>query len=211
NSSNVFTLQIDSSNNTFFSQVDSSIEEIDLFSEQKDILKDNTNKNFNNKYYGNNDSPLYGLDEVQKIITKKFQKAESNSKNVNFDLEIELNQQLFENISCSNQVLLAKLYLEQPKFITKGFKILNFIENDFVKALSFTTPLLSYIGATNITEIVINSTFKTNKEQFELFTVNTNYDGYELPLAYLYLLTLNSNKEALDNPKNKIKTCVQVL
>ncbi|CAG8608945.1 15371_t:CDS:2 [Cetraspora pellucida] len=348
NSSNAFTSQIDSSSNTFFSQVDSSIEEIDLFSEQEDILKDNTNENFNNKDYRNDDSPLYGLDEVQEIIAKKFQKAENNSENVDFALEIELNQQLFENIPCSqediysrsfdfekikdefyqlikililvlesgsgyyweirhryacmgniiltislqqqcafvqcqhleahlhpqyhkvefslkarewiqknikyymrnselykrlkdemlidpqvhtneqvyywasvysrktyimnsgNQVLSAKLYLEQPKFITKGFKILNFIENDFVKALGFTTPLLSYIGATNITEIVIDSTFKTNEEQFELFAVNANYGGYGLPLAYLYFLTLNGNKEALDDSKNKIKTRVQL-
>ncbi|CAG8618781.1 16407_t:CDS:2 [Cetraspora pellucida] len=234
NSNNAFTLQIDSSSNTFFSQVDSSIEEIDLFSEQEDILKDDTNENFNNKDYGNNDSPLYGLDKVQKIITKNFQKAESNSKNVNFALEIELNQQLFENISCTrewiqknikyhmrnselykrlkNEMLIdPKVHTnEQPKFITKGFKILNFIENDFVKALGFTTPLLSYIGATNITEIVIDSTFKTNKEWFELFAINANYGGYGLPLTYLYLLTLNDNKEALDDPKNKIKTRVQI-
>ncbi|CAG8719595.1 23912_t:CDS:1 [Cetraspora pellucida] len=74
NSSNAFTSQIDSSSNTFFSQVDSSIEEIDLFSEQEDILKDNTNENFNNKDYRNNNSPLYSLDEVQEIITKNFKK-----------------------------------------------------------------------------------------------------------------------------------------
>ncbi|CAG8833497.1 13483_t:CDS:1, partial [Cetraspora pellucida] len=63
-----------------------------------------------------------------------------------------------------NALLSAKLYLEQPKFIEKGFKVLTYIENDFVRALGFLTPLFRQVGVENATEIIIDSTFKTNQE-----------------------------------------------
>ncbi|CAG8640622.1 8789_t:CDS:2, partial [Cetraspora pellucida] len=97
----------------------------------------------------------------------------------------------------TNQLLLAKLYLEQPEFIEKGFKILNYLENDFVRTLGFLTPLIKHIRVKNITEIVIDSIFKTNQERFELFAVNANCDGYGMPIAYLYLSILDGTEEAL--------------
>ena len=36
-----------------------------------------------------------------------------------------------------NQLISAKLYLEQPEFSAKGFKMLAYIENEFVRALGF--------------------------------------------------------------------------
>ncbi|CAG8478843.1 28712_t:CDS:2 [Dentiscutata erythropus] len=85
-----------SSSSTSTSQINSSIEEIELFPEQENTLKDNKDENFGSKDYGNDDSPLYSLDEVQEIIAKKFYEAESSNENVNFALEIELDQQLLE-------------------------------------------------------------------------------------------------------------------
>ncbi|CAG8816304.1 13433_t:CDS:2, partial [Cetraspora pellucida] len=69
------------------------------------------------------------------------------------------------------------LYLEQPKFIEKGFKVLTYLENDFVRVLGFLTPLFKHVDIKNATEIVIDSTFKTNKERFELFVINLNCGG----------------------------------
>ncbi|CAG8489360.1 3548_t:CDS:2, partial [Dentiscutata heterogama] len=66
-----------SSSSASTSQINSSIEEIELFPEQENTLKDNKDENFGSKDYGNDDSPLYSLDEVQEIIAKKFYEAES--------------------------------------------------------------------------------------------------------------------------------------
>ncbi|CAG8500564.1 2191_t:CDS:2 [Cetraspora pellucida] len=102
-------------------------------------------------------------------------------------------------------------YLEQPKFIAKGYKIIYYLENNFIRALGFITLLLNCIGIVNINEIIIDSTFKTNQKHFELFVINANHGGYGVPLAYLYILILDSNESALYNSKNKINTRVQVL
>ncbi|CAG8656902.1 2244_t:CDS:1, partial [Paraglomus occultum] len=51
-----------------------------------------------------------------------------------------------------NQLLSAKMYLEQPMFSEKGFKALDYIENDFVWAFGFITPLFGIISAENVTE-----------------------------------------------------------
>ncbi|PKY57507.1 hypothetical protein RhiirA4_510082 [Rhizophagus irregularis] len=106
-----------------------------------------------------------------------------------------------------NQLLSTKEYLEKQQY----FKIIYYLENDFVKALGFTTPLLNNIGITNLKEIVVDSTFKTNQERFELFAVNANCGGYGMPVAYLYLLTCDGEAEAYNDPKNQINTRVQVL
>ena len=44
---------------------------------------------------------------------------------------------------------------------------------------------------------MIDLTFKTNQEKFELFVVNANCGGYGMPLAYLYLL-VSSNLEIVN-------------
>jgi hypothetical protein len=110
-----------------------------------------------------------------------------------------------------NQLLSTKSYLEKPEFIQNGFKVLSYLENDFVRALGFTTSLLKKIGACNITEIVIDSTFKTNQERFELFAVNANCGGFGMPIAYLYLLTSEGTEAAINKPENMINTRVQAL
>ena|SRR5437868_7908073 len=81
--------------------------------------------------------------------------------------------------------------------MARGFEILTYYDNNFIRALGFTTPLLNRIGVENINEIVIDSTFKTNQEKFELFVVNANCGGYGMPLAYLYLL-VSSNLEIVN-------------
>jgi hypothetical protein len=110
-----------------------------------------------------------------------------------------------------NQLLSAKVYLEQQEFSEKGFKVLYYIENDFVRALGFITPLFEIIGAENVTEVNIDSTFKTNQERFELFAVNANCGGYGMPIAYLYLCTYDGTEEARHNPENETQTRVEVL
>ena len=110
-----------------------------------------------------------------------------------------------------NQLLSAKMYLEQPTFSEKGFKPLDYIENDFVRAFGFITPLFGIIGAEDVTEVIIDSTFKTNQERFELFVVNANCGGYGMPIAYLYLCTYDGTEEARLNPENETQTRVAVL
>ena len=106
-----------------------------------------------------------------------------------------------------NQLLSAKEYLkEQPHF-----KTICYLENDFIKALGFTMPLLNRIGVTNLKEIIVDFTFKTNQERFELFVVNANCGGYGMPVAYLYLLTCDGIAEAYNDPKNQVNTRVQAL
>ncbi|GET03347.1 hypothetical protein GLOIN_2v1847703 [Rhizophagus clarus] len=106
-----------------------------------------------------------------------------------------------------NQLISTKEYLERQQF----FKIIYYLENDFIKALGFTIPLINHIGITNIKEIIVDSTFKINQECFELFAINANYEGYGMPIAYLYLLTCDSTAEAYNDPKNQINTRVQIL
>jgi hypothetical protein len=110
-----------------------------------------------------------------------------------------------------NQLLSARIYLEQHELVDKGFKVLDYIENDFVRALGFITPLLEKIGINNVTEVVIDSTFKTNQERFELFAVNANCGGYGMPIAYLYLCTYDGTEELRHHPRNEIQTRVAVL
>ncbi|CAB5305488.1 unnamed protein product [Rhizophagus irregularis] len=106
-----------------------------------------------------------------------------------------------------NQLLSAKEYLKEKL----NFKTIYYLENDFIKALGFTTPLLNRIGITNLKEIIVDSTFKTNQERFELFVVNANCGGYGMPIAYLYLLTCNGTTDAYNDPKNQVNTRVQAL
>ncbi|CAB4496341.1 unnamed protein product [Rhizophagus irregularis] len=106
-----------------------------------------------------------------------------------------------------NQLLSAKEYLKEKS----NFKTIYYLENDFIKALGFTTSLLNRIGITNLMEIIVNSTFKTNQERFELFVVNASCGGYGMPIAYLYLLTCNSTTDAYNDPKNQVNTRVQAL
>src|SRR5581483_7365382 len=51
-----------------------------------------------------------------------------------------------------NKLLSTKEYLEKQQY----FKIIYYLENDFVKALGFTTPLLNDIGVTNLKEIAVD-------------------------------------------------------
>ncbi|GBB86228.1 hypothetical protein RclHR1_12670001 [Rhizophagus clarus] len=106
-----------------------------------------------------------------------------------------------------NQLISTKEYLERQQF----FKIIYYLENDFIKTLGFTTLLINHIGITNIKEIIVDSTFKTNQEYFEFFAINTNCGGYGIPIAYLYFLTCDSTAKAYNDLKNQINTRVQTL
>ncbi|CAG8673067.1 6440_t:CDS:2, partial [Cetraspora pellucida] len=89
--------------------------------------------------------------------------------------------------------LIGKAVLEATRIHRKAFKILNYLENNFVRTLGFLTPLIKHIGVKNITEIVIDSIFKTNQERFEFFAVNVNCGEYGMPIAYLYLSILDAS------------------
>ncbi|CAG8641639.1 6540_t:CDS:2, partial [Cetraspora pellucida] len=105
-----------------------------------------------------------------------------------------------------NQLLSSKTYFEQFELAARRFKILSYFDNDFVRALEFITSLFNRIGVQNIKEIVIDSTFKTNQKRFELFVVNSNCGRYDMPLAYLYLLTSNNLSVTNFYPSNGITT-----
>ena len=66
--------------------------------------------------------------------------------------------------------VISKLF-KQSELIDEGYKVLLYLENDFVRALGFLTQFNTYIPRGNINELVIDSTFKTNQEKFELFAV----------------------------------------
>ncbi|CAG8686148.1 4357_t:CDS:2, partial [Racocetra fulgida] len=109
--------------------------------------------------------------------------------------------------SCDDQIWQR----QDNQEVKRGFKILTHFDNNFVHALGFITPLFSRIGVENITEIVIDSTFKTNQKQFELFVVNANCRGYSMPLAYLYLLVLHNPEVIYHYLEDGITTRIQVL
>ncbi|CAG8444437.1 16215_t:CDS:2, partial [Cetraspora pellucida] len=118
-------------------------------------------------------------------------------------------QQYVTNIS--NQLLSARNFLDQNELVDQEYKVLLCIENDFVRSLGFITPFFYYIPTNKITEIILDSTFKTNKEKFELFAVLNNCGGFGVPLTYLYLYTFTALVELLQDPRNKIHSRVLVL
>ncbi|CAG8673821.1 7575_t:CDS:2 [Cetraspora pellucida] len=77
-------------------------------------------------------------------------------------------------INISNQLLSAHNFLKRNELNDQGYKILLYVENDFIRCLGFTTPFMQYIPKNKITEIIIDSTFKTNQEKFELFSILNN-------------------------------------
>jgi hypothetical protein len=97
-----------------------------------------------------------------------------------------------------NQFLSAKEYLKEQLH----FRTIYYLENDFIRALGFTTSLLNHLGIKNLKEIIVDSTFKINQEWFELFTINVNCIEYGILVVYLYLLICNSIVEAYNDPKN---------
>ncbi|CAG8698050.1 33838_t:CDS:2 [Gigaspora margarita] len=107
----------------------------------------------------------------------------------------------------ANHVKFAINFLEQKELVDAGYKVIHFLENNFVHSLGFATPFLCKIKD-YISEIIIDSTFKTNQEQFELFVVNANCSGYGVPLAYLYVDTYSALEEILSDPNNIVHTRV---
>ncbi|CAG8752075.1 15958_t:CDS:2 [Gigaspora margarita] len=63
----------------------------------------------------------------------------------------------------------------------------------------------------DINEIIVDSTYKTNQQKFELFVVLVNYGGHGVPFAYLYIDTFPAPKDLLQNPKNIIHLRLKVL
>jgi len=118
-------------------------------------------------------------------------------------------QQYVTNVS--NQLLSSRNFLEQQELVDQGYKIVFYLENDFVRALGFTTPFLHRIQPNNVSEIIIDSTYKTNQENFEVFAVINNCGGYGVPLAYLYVTTMTASSERLHDLSNNINTRVKVL
>jgi hypothetical protein len=113
--------------------------------------------------------------------------------------------------NASNQLLSSLNFLGQSELVNEGYKVMLYLENDFVRALGFLTPFYNYIQKDNINEIVIDSTFKTNQEKFELFVVLINHGGYGVPLAYLYVDTFTAPEDRLQDPRNRINSRVKVL
>ena len=111
-----------------------------------------------------------------------------------------------------NQLVSSKNYIEQCIQRDEYYKVIYYLENDFVRALGYVTPFLQFIGSSNITELVIDSTFKTNQEHFELFAVVINNGSHGVPLAYLYLDTFVPSEDISDsNNDNQIQKREEVL
>ncbi|CAG8651016.1 2521_t:CDS:1, partial [Paraglomus occultum] len=111
-----------------------------------------------------------------------------------------------------NQLKSSKNFLEQCTQVDGGYKVIYYLETDFVRALGFTTPFLQLIERSNIIELIVNSTFKTNQECFELFTAIVNNGRYGVLLAYLYLDMFVPLEDLLDNQSdNRIQNHEGVL
>ncbi|KAF0552568.1 ATP-dependent DNA helicase pif1 [Gigaspora margarita] len=124
--------------------------------------------------------------------------------NIKYNLQ---NSELYRRLQHHNLINVQIHTKEQTYYwASQNFKITFYLENDFIRALGFTTSLLDCIGITKIKEIIVDSTFKTNQERFELFVVNTNCGGFGVPIAYLYLLTCDATVESYNNPQNQINT-----
>ena len=103
--------------------------------------------------------------------------------------------------------------MKQNELVDEGYKVIFYLENDFVRALGFLTPFNCYVEKNKINEIVIDSTFKTNQEKFELFVVLINYGGHGVPLAYLYVDTFTAPEDRLRNwnpPRNSNLPFIQI-
>ena len=111
----------------------------------------------------------------------------------------------------NNQVASTKDYMQRQELIDEGFKLILHLENDFVRALGFITPFANKIPRDDISELIVDSTFKTNQEKFELFALMINCGGFGMPLAYLYLDTFTASEECLQDPINSINSRVMVL
>ena len=97
--------------------------------------------------------------------------------------------------------------MQRRDLIDAGYKLILHIENDFVRALGFITPFMN----NSINELVLDSTFKTNQEKFELFALIVNCGGFGMPLAYLYLDTFTASEDLLQNPINNVNNRVMAL
>ena len=72
-----------------------------------------------------------------------------------------------------NQLKSSKNFLKHSAQVNVGYKVNFYLENNLVRALGFVTPFLQLIERSNIIELVIDSTFKTNQKCFELFCCNS--------------------------------------
>ena len=113
--------------------------------------------------------------------------------------------------NASNQLISSLNFLKQTELIDEGYKVMLYVETDFVRALGFLTPFNGHIRRGDINKIIIDSTFKTNQEKFELFAVIINCGGYGVPLAYLYVDTFTAPDDRLQDPRNTINSRVKVL
>ncbi|CAG8803724.1 26859_t:CDS:2 [Gigaspora margarita] len=125
--------------------------------------------------------------------------------------EINLPKNALYITDVENQLKSLMNFIEQSELINTGYKVICYQDNDFVRSLGFVTPFLRIIKNNNISEIVIDSIFKTNQEKFELFAVNINCGGYGVPLAYLYLDTYIVSEEQHLNLNNIVHSRVGAL
>ncbi|CAG8820078.1 32847_t:CDS:2 [Gigaspora margarita] len=101
------------------------------------------------------------------------------------------------HVPFNKSALINKKYLEEQQ----GFKVIYYVENNFVRALGFTTLLLDCIGIKNIKKVVIDSTFKTNQERFELFVVNANCGGLQNEGLFPTFVLLDKDAGEISPPK----------
>ncbi|RGB37108.1 hypothetical protein C1646_757270, partial [Rhizophagus diaphanus] len=129
--------------------------------------------------------------------------------NVKYHLQIS---ELYKHLQL-HKLIDTKIHTKEQEYLEskQNFKITYYLENDFIRALEFTTPLLNHIGITNLKEIIVDSTFKTNQKWVKLFIVNANCGEYGIPVAYFYLLTCDGTSEVYNNLKNQVNTRIQAL
>ncbi|KAF0554669.1 ATP-dependent DNA helicase pif1 [Gigaspora margarita] len=113
--------------------------------------------------YEDDESLLFEISNFEKHLISLLEGSKNNNDSINISIEIEIEQELMINQQTGD--IAVYLCCSQRDDCKKKVNKL---------ALGFLTSFVNYIETNKITELIIDSTFKTNQEKFKLFAVLTN-------------------------------------
>ncbi|CAG8695816.1 14723_t:CDS:2, partial [Racocetra fulgida] len=122
------------------------------------------------------DSFIFSIEDLESYIKSKFAQSKDENLEIDFSVIVDLEENLIESIMDSSSIS----------------------KESFDKLKNILLIPIFRVGAKNIRELIIDSTFKTNSEKFELFAIMLNCEGFGIPLAY-FLLNTQYNSVATIN------------
>ncbi|KAL3683398.1 hypothetical protein R1sor_001420 [Riccia sorocarpa] len=88
-------------------------------------------------------------------------------------------------MQCFNdQLKSARILLMTERYVSEGFRSMVYENLEGCVMLGFITPFWNKV--TNVTEVSVDSTFKTNQVRFKLFACNANVGGFGPCLSYIF-------------------------